>query len=292
MKRLNSDSDVEQEPTKSATKLETKRPQRNKSAESTTQPLSQPPPQSNAETHHNNPIEIIKPKLVKWVPGTADESAENTVLSWTEDLIPKTLKKYWRHRHSLFTRFDEGVKMDEEAWYSVTPEKVAKHIAARCTGKTVIDAFCGAGGNSIQFALAGYKVIAVDIDPVKLACTHHNAKLYGALGNIEFIHGDFMKVATQLKGDVVFLSPPWGGPDYLKEDTFDIKTMMPIDGEALFNEASKITKNIIYYMPKSSDQDQLTNLAGPGNVCEHEEVYLNDRAKVLVTYYGDLVAKQ
>jgi hypothetical protein len=38
--------------------------------------------------------------------------------------------------------------MDEEAWYSVTPEGIARHlarfIADKCPGGTIVDAFCGA----------------------------------------------------------------------------------------------------------------------------------------------------
>ena len=37
--------------------------------------------------------------------------------------------------------------MDEEAWYSVTPEGIARHlarfIASKCQGDTIVDAFCG-----------------------------------------------------------------------------------------------------------------------------------------------------
>lgn len=40
-----------------------------------------------------------------------------------------------------------------EGWYSVTPEKIAAHIAERCALPIVIDAFCGVGGNTIQFAM-------------------------------------------------------------------------------------------------------------------------------------------
>lgn len=40
-----------------------------------------------------------------------------------------------------------------ESWYSVTPEIVAKHAAEKCACDVIVDAFCGAGGNSIQFAL-------------------------------------------------------------------------------------------------------------------------------------------
>lgn len=48
--------------------------------------------------------------------------------------------------------------MDHESWYSVTPEKIAQHIAKRCSpDDVVIDAFCGSGGNAIQFALHARK---------------------------------------------------------------------------------------------------------------------------------------
>ncbi|XP_022830366.1 trimethylguanosine synthase-like [Spodoptera litura] len=62
------------------------------------------------------------------------------------------LHKYWRKRHILFHRFDEGIKLDRESWFSVTPESVAAHIAQKYKYDVVIDAFCGAGGNTIQFA--------------------------------------------------------------------------------------------------------------------------------------------
>ncbi|CAJ0968884.1 unnamed protein product [Ranitomeya imitator] len=194
------------------------------------------------------------------------------------------LAKYWAQRYRLFSRFDEGIKLDEgyisvikmhfgtnlpagrfggrtahapailqdggaqgedgrtdtgtpEGWFSVTPEKIAEHIAHRVrqcmSGAVVVDAFCGVGGNAIQFALAGMHVIAVDIDPVKLDLAYNNAMVYGVADRIELIRADFMCIARDLKADVVFLSPPWGGPDYVSAETFDIKTMMSPDGYPL-----------------------------------------------------------
>lgn len=40
-----------------------------------------------------------------------------------------------------------------ESWYSVTPEEISRMIAQRSTCDLIIDAFCGAGSNTIQFAL-------------------------------------------------------------------------------------------------------------------------------------------
>lgn len=39
--------------------------------------------------------------------------------------------KYWAQRRRLFSKFDEGVQMDKESWYSVTPEAIALHLAKR-----------------------------------------------------------------------------------------------------------------------------------------------------------------
>lgn len=44
-----------------------------------------------------------------------------------------------------------------EAWFSVTPEKVAKHTAERCRSDVIIDGFCGVGGNTIQLAFTCQK---------------------------------------------------------------------------------------------------------------------------------------
>lgn len=75
-------------------------------------------------------------------------------------------------------------------------------------------------------------VIAIDIDKEKLACARHNAEVYGVADRIEFIHGDFLSLAPTLCADVVFLSPPWGGPEYASQELFSLSDM-PIDGYPL-----------------------------------------------------------
>lgn len=55
-----------------------------------------------------------------------------------------------------------------------------------------------------------------------------NARIYGVEDKIQFIHGDFNKVASSIHADGVFLSPPWGGPEYGSHE-FTIKSF-PVDG--------------------------------------------------------------
>ncbi|NXG36042.1 TGS1 synthase, partial [Dromaius novaehollandiae] len=204
------------------------------------------------------------------------------------------LAKYWAQRYRLFSRFDEGIKLDREGWFSVTPEKIAEHIAVRVSQSfdcdIIVDAFCGVGGNAIQFALTSKRVIAVDIDPEKLSLARHNAEVYGVADQIEFICGDFMVLASDIKADVVFLSPPWGGPDYATAEIFDIQTMICPDGYPLICVLSKkITNNIVYFLPRNADIDQVASLAGPGGKVEIEQNFLNNKLKTITAYFGDLI---
>lgn len=198
--------------------------------------------------------------------------------------------KFWYQRYQLFTRYDEGIKLDKESWYSVTPEKIAIHHADRCrTDGVIIDAFCGCGGNSIQFARTCGRVFAIDIDPQKIELARHNAKIYGVQDKITFIVGDFMEMVPILKADVIFLSPPWGGPiDYKHTPIFDLTTMTPLSGIDVFRAAQTITQNIGYYLPKNTDPLQLEELAGL-SVFEIEQNKYNGKDKAVTAYFGNLV---
>ncbi|NXY01820.1 TGS1 synthase, partial [Pteruthius melanotis] len=199
------------------------------------------------------------------------------------------LVKYWAQRYRLFSRFDEGIKLDREGWFSVTPEKIAEHIAVRVSQSfncdIIVDAFCGVGGNAIQFALTSKRVIAIDIDPEKLRLARHNAEVYGVAEHIDFLCGDFMALAAGLRADVVFLSPPWGGPDYATAEIFDIQAMICPDGYPL----RKITNNIVYFLPRNADINQVASLAGPGGKVEIEQNFLNNKLKTITAYFGDLI---
>ncbi|KAL3089639.1 hypothetical protein niasHT_024876 [Heterodera trifolii] len=241
----------------------------------------------------------------------------------------KVMCKYWYQRNRFFSKLNNGILMDREGWFSVTPERVARHVADRVVllrDCTVLDAFTGVGGNAIQFALRGAFVIAVDIDPVKLRCARQNARIYGVENRICFICGSFFHVAASMFGargakehkkqteegngaeenttnttkteigyphgvDAVFLSPPWGGPAYLHRDRpFDLLADMEPNGVHIFRVAQQISPNIVYFLPKNTRTDQLIALAGPGGCVELEQTVLNEKIKALHAYFGMLAA--
>lgn len=238
-------------------------------------------------------IHNVRKKKARRERARRNVSADNEELQYQEfaEEFSPIINKYWHQRYQLFSKFDCGIRMDEEGWFSVTPELIAKHHASRCGSGTIVDCFTGAGGNAIQFALRCKHVIAIDIDPKKIDYAQHNASIYGVDERVDFIRGDSFLLASTLKADTVFLSPPWGGPAYSKVKDFDIKTMLkPYDGYKLFNVAKQIASRIVMFLPRNVNLNQLAELslsANPPWSLEVEQNFLNGRLKAITAYFSD-----
>ncbi|KIY64846.1 S-adenosyl-L-methionine-dependent methyltransferase [Cylindrobasidium torrendii FP15055 ss-10] len=246
--------------------------------------------------------------------------------------VPEHLRKYFAQRTRYFSEFESapGCLLDEEGWYSVTPELIANQIAERCRCDTILDAFCGVGGNAIAFAQTCQRVIAMDTSPTRLALARHNAQIYGVAHHIEFILGDYISFAkayntlpstASRKIDVVFLSPPWGGPSYLSgppsptklssptkvddpdpdafplAQAYPLSAIQPIDGADLFHLTRKITPNVAYYLPRNTNLEEVGALLTDeaDEVKEHvevEEEWMGNKLKAITCYFGGLVDGQ
>lgn len=85
-------------------------------------------------------INILTPASIRFSPSKKGE-------------LPRNVERYWVLRYSLFSRWSHGVVLNEKSLFSVTPEVIAKHHAKMLNGGgTVLDAFCGCGGNTIHLA--------------------------------------------------------------------------------------------------------------------------------------------
>lgn len=227
-------------------------------------------------------------------------------------------------RRRYFSLYDKGCLLDRVGWYSVTPELIANQIAERCRCNTIVDAFCGVGGNAIAFAQTCERVIAIDNDETRLRLARHNAAIYGVADRIEFVLGDFFQFAKTLARwgearqgrrvvDVIFLSPPWGGPSYLhgtdsnqpsdasQHPEFRLSDITPIDGSELFKLAERITPNITYYLPRNTNlqdiSDLVSNTEQDGSTnktrsVEVEEEWMGAKLKALTCYFGGLAQGQ
>lgn len=120
-------------------------------------------------------------------------------------------------------RGDPGKRGREGAWlphvdtqgqYSLTPLEIARRHAGLVGSRPVLDAMAGLGGNTIAFAEAGCRVIAVERDPARAALARRNLTARGVGGAVSFLVGD-ASVEIPAVGPtlgpsaVLFLDPPW-----------------------------------------------------------------------------------
>lgn len=202
--------------------------------------------------------------------------------------LGRPLFKYWLQRYSLFSKFDQGIHLDKEAWYSTTPESIAYHHASKIGNapSLVLDAFCGVGGNAIQFALQGHCVIAVDHHSERLQMAKHNAQIYGVENRIEFLLADAFDVTENFQVDAVFVSPPWGGPNYTYQDAIILsETDLGDSISRLLHCLSRRKPRITLYLPRNVDLCSLLDFDFCGfRMTESEVTKLNGVVKALTVY--------
>lgn len=121
----------------------------------------------------------------------------------------------------------------------------------------------------------------------------HNAEVYGVADHITFIQADFLSWSTAYSQDpsnqpvdAVYLSPPWGGLNYLLPGgEYSLDQLQP-PGAEIMTAARRLSNNIALFIPRNSSLSDISSL-GSGEV-EVEEVFMSGKLKALTAYYGDL----
>lgn len=237
------------------------------------------------------------------------DSDEDRQANKTHELVSKESYKFYRKRRYLFSKYDQGIKLDDESWYSVTPESIGEYMADRVVKALgsdqihVLDAFAGCGGNIIQFGKRIKKVYGCEIDETKIQYCQNNCRIYG-IDNYKILLKDYLKSSRSdfdnNKLDAVFLSPPWGGTGYLKMDKYTFDYMTPNFNDTLTKSLS-YSKNLIMYIPRNTDVSEICSVlsiyASKMNdmgrakevIFEIERLgHYSGATSVLVIYTGDL----
>jgi len=229
-----------------------------------------------------------------------DEEGELAISATKEQSLPfardAEVSKYWSQRYHLFSKFD-SIQTDKVGLYSATPECVAQHVASQVQNKknkVVWDAFAGIGGNCCHFATFA-RVIASDLNGSRLQMCQHNCKIVYGVERIEFIVGDCLDLCKTLRADVVVLSPPWGGPQYLEQGAqiaLDQIISVPCSGVQLLREAlvSVLPGGVVVYMlPKNVDKRSLVEagkqLGSGTSSVKIEDIHVNGVLKMTILYY-------
>lgn len=111
------------------------------------------------------------------------------------------------------------LKLDTEAYYSTTDQLTANKIAKVLfkllpDTKVVTDATACVGGATYAFAQVFSRVNAIELDKLRYDYLRHNMTVLGVHERVQCFCGDALNVCLTLRQDLIFLDPPWGGPEY------------------------------------------------------------------------------
>ena len=119
------------------------------------------------------------------------------------------------------------LKMTPEGEYSITKRKdgevLLKHMKTVIKGmkqKTIADLTGNVGGDTILFALNFKQVKSFEMNHENYEALENNVKVFG-LDNVTLHFGDSTKVYNWYT-DILYIDPPWGGPDYKEKTNLDL----------------------------------------------------------------------
>ena len=122
----------------------------------------------------------------------------------------------------------EALQLDDVAMYSITDMRTAHRITQDILNlvgpeATITDASACIGGNTLSLGPHFHKVQAVEWDPRRCNMLRHNVSVCHLESKVEVICRNYCDIVQDLEQDLVFLDPPWGGPEYyLSESMLDL----------------------------------------------------------------------
>jgi hypothetical protein len=86
---------------------------------------------------------------------------------------------------------------------------------------TILDGTANVGSDTILFGLNFKDVHGIEYNPENFKALMHNVGLYG-LRNTHIHLGDTTKLYNKWCTDILYLDPPWGGPEYKEATELDL----------------------------------------------------------------------
>lgn len=155
------------------------------------------------------------------------------------------------------TTIRDKLQLDAEASYSTTDQLTADKITrdlAKILPKTstITDATACIGGNTYSFAQAFQTVIAIERDHTRAQMLKTNMTLLG-MKNVRVKCGDAVQVVPTTHHDLIFLDPPWGGPEYKQQVNVSLcLSNRPLSD--VCSEFANYTKYIALKVPVNFDE--------------------------------------
>jgi 16S rRNA G966 N2-methylase RsmD len=164
---------------------------------------------------------------------------------------------------NFFPSNNDKILIDAVGKYSISlpdKSKVITNLISKqfnSTDITITDAMACIGGDTLTFSQTFKKVNAVEMDLERYNYLVHNMEVFECK-NITFFNKNYLEIFKELKQDVIYLDPPWGGPEYKNKKTIKIKL-----GESRLEELcddiiqNKLCKLLVLKLPFNYDLNEL-----------------------------------
>ena len=153
------------------------------------------------------------------------------------------------------------IQSDDEGLFSVSSKNVSRFICniikkylrtSDYTNVVITDATAGIGGNTIGFMNSYGQINSVEINTTRFNYLKNNINIYFKPDkqNVTFYNKDYLDIYKNLKQDIIFFDPPWGGKDYKSTDNINL-FLSNINIINICNDLKDFTNLIVLKVPKN-----------------------------------------
>ncbi len=165
----------------------------------------------------------------------------------------------------------DNFELNEEGNYSITkPHEslqivtIMASIIGNLKDKIITDGTACMGGDTIRFIKYFKHINAVECNETNFKLLIKNCNKYYDIENIydnfsiQFYHDDYLTIYNKLHQDIVYLDPPWSGPNYKSKESIILK-LNDIELYKIVKliKDSKIAKHLFIKAPSNVCFDKL-----------------------------------
>jgi 16S rRNA G966 N2-methylase RsmD len=166
-----------------------------------------------------------------------NHSTENSINKYMKPTILENinLEKYFdRDDINKAVLNNKKLQITDKGLYSITKYYDAKWITdmiisflknknINISKTSIIDGTAGIGGNTISFSKYFLKVYSIEINNVHYDVLRNNINAL-SMSNVEIYLDNFLNfINNDLKSNILFFDPPWGGKSYKNFKYFNLK---------------------------------------------------------------------
>lgn len=210
-------------------------------------------------------------------------------LDKTSSTILLEIKKYFPENNENNNEdFYKSLKIDTVGRFSISlpydAQQTTLFILNKLHKKNILgksfvitDATAGVGGNTLSFCKHFKHVNAIELDAVRHHYLINNITQYN-YQNITYYNVDYLEIMHQLRQDIIFIDPPWGGKKY----KYRTKLKIVLSGQSFETILMKLihcklAKYIVLKLPMNYDFDSFNNC-----INHNEKMILNNMYLVII----------